>query len=282
MAILSFWSGDKKETGQTLSIVAIATYMSVEHNYKTLVVDATIDDDTIERCFWRKDANKDIKLALNKGKLDIAAGTEGLMNAIASNKTSPEIISNYTKVVFKNRLDILMGLKTSNLTDHEKSLRLYPDLLKAANKFYDLVIVDLSKTLDRESTHAILKISDVIMYTMSQNLKQINGFIENKNKVLELSQKNVIPILGNTNNYCKYNPKNVAAYIKNKELTYIIYNNSFLEAASEARVANFFLNTRIQKKAFDKNSQFLESVANASEKIIHKFEEIKYGQVLHS
>ena len=50
MAILSFWSGDKKETGQTLSIVAIATYMSVEHNYKTLIIDATLDDDTIERC----------------------------------------------------------------------------------------------------------------------------------------------------------------------------------------------------------------------------------------
>lgn len=282
MAILSFWSGDKKETGQTLSIVAIATYMSVEHNYKTLVVDATLDDDTIERCFWKKDANKDIKLALNKGKLDIAAGTEGLMSAIASNKTSPEIISNYTKVVFKNRLDILLGLKTKNLTDHEKNLLLYPDLLKAANKFYDLVIVDLSKTDDRESTHEILKMSDVIMYTMSQNLKQINGFIENKTKMPELARKNVIPIIGSSNSYCKYNPKNVASYIKNKELAYIVYNNNFLEAASEAGVANFFLNTRIQKKAFDKNSQFLESVANSSQKIIDKFEEIKYGKVLHS
>ena len=282
MAILSFWSGDKKETGQTLSIVAIATYMSVEHNYKTLVVDATLDDDTMERCFWKKDVNKDIKLDLNKGKLDIAAGTEGLMSAIASNKTSPEIISNYTKVVFKNRLDILLGLKTKSITDHEKTLKLYPDLLKAANKYYDLVIVDLSKTDERESTHEILKTSDVIMYTMSQNLKQINGFIENKSKLLKLTNKNIIPIIGSSNSSCKYNPKNVASYIRNKELAYITYNNNFLEAASEAKVANFFLNTRIQKKAFDKNSQFLESVANSSQKIIDKFEEIKYGKVLHS
>lgn len=73
MAILSFWSGSKKETGQTLSIVAIATYMSTEHNYKTLVIDATLDDDTIPRCFWDLDANKDIKKTLNKGKLDIAS-----------------------------------------------------------------------------------------------------------------------------------------------------------------------------------------------------------------
>lgn len=282
MAILSFWSGDKKETGQTLSIVAIATYMSVEHNYKTLVVDATLDDDTIERCFWRTDANKDIKRALNKGKLDIASGTEGLMSAIASNKTTPEIISNYTKVVFKNRLDILLGLKTKSLTDHERTLGLYPDMLAAANKYYDLVIVDLPKTAERESVHKILKMSDVIMYTMSQNLKQINNYIKNRSKIPELSKKNVIPLIGSANNYCKYNPKNVAAFIKDKELTYIAYNNNFLESASEAKVANFFLSTRINKKALDKNSQFSESVSYSAKKVMNKFEEIKYGKVLHS
>lgn len=282
MAILSFWSGSKKETGQTLSMIAIATYMSVEHNYKTLVIDATLDDDTIERCFWRTDTNKDIKKVLNKGKLDIASGTEGLMSAIASNKTTPEIISNYTKVVFKNRLDILLGLKTKNLTDHEKTLALYPDMITAANKYYDLVIVDLPKTTERESVHKILKMSNVIMYTMSQNLKQINEYVENKNKIAELVKKNVIPIIGNSDQYCKYNPKNVAAFIKNKELAYINYNNGFLESASEAKVANFFLNTRMSKNARDKNSQFLESVANSSQKVMHKFEEIKYGKVLHS
>lgn len=282
MAILSFWSGDKKQTGQTLSIVAIATYMSVEHNYKTLIIDATIDDDTIERCFWRTDANKEMKKKLNYGKIDIASGTEGLMNAISSNRTTPEIISNYTKVVFKNRLDILLGLKTDNLVEHEKKLKLYTDLITAANKYYDLVIIDLPKTAERESVHKILQMSDVIIYTMSQNLKQINGYMENKKKLPEINKKNVIPLIGSTNIYCKYNPRNVANYLKDRELSYILYNNMFLEAASEAKVANFFLNTRINKKSLDKNSQFLESVEDASQKVIAKFEKIKYGKVIHS
>ncbi len=282
MAILSFWSGNKKETGQTLSIIAIATYMSVEHSYKTLVIDATVDDDTMPRCFWNQDANREIKKALNKGKLDIASGTEGLMSAIASNKTSPEIISNYTKVVFKNRLDILLGLKTKSISDHEKTLMLYTDLINAANKYYDLVIIDLSKTLERESTRKILQMSDVIMYTMSQNLKQINDYIENKMAIPELKKKNVIPLIGSMNAYCKYNPKNVMTYIKDKNLAYISYNNAFLESASEAKVSDFFLNTRISKKAWDRNSQFLTSVADSSQKIIDKFEEIKYGKVLRS
>ena len=280
MAILSFWSESKKETGQTLSIAALATYMSVEHNYKTLIVNAALDDDTLERCFWDPDANKVLKQELNKGKMDIAVGTEGLISAIASNKTSPEIIANYTKVVFKNRLDVLVGLKTPVLEEHEKTLLMYPDMLKAANKFYDLVIVDLPKTLDRQSTSDILKISDVVMYTMAQNLKQINQYKEDRYNIPEL--KNVIPILGSENNYSKYNQKNVASAIKDKELASIRYNNVFLEAASEASVAKFFLQTRLKRNLRDKNSEFLQSVANSSEKIMHKFQEIKYGRVLDS
>ena len=256
--------------------------MSVEHNYKTLIIDATLDDDTINRCFWKDDNNKEIKQVLNKGKLDIAAGTEGLISAIASNKTTPEIISNYTRVVFKNRLDILLGLKTRSASEHEKTLQLYVDLINAANKYYDLIMVDLSKTADRESTIKILKMSNVIMYTMSQNLKQINSYMDRRASMKELAKGNVIPIIGSMNNFCKYNPKNVASYIKDKELAYISYNSNFLEAASEANVANFFLNTRLNKKSFDKNAQFLESVAYSSRKVMNKFEEIKYGKVLHS
>ncbi len=282
MAILSFWSGSKKETGQTLSIVAIATYMSVEHNYKTLIIDATLDDDTLTRCFWNQDANKEIKRALNQGKLDLTSGTEGLMSAIASNKTTPEIIANYAKIVFKNRLDVLMGLRTKSTSEHEKTLTLYTDLIAAANQYYDLVIVDLSKTAERQSTRNILQMSDVIMYTMSQNLKQINEYMGYKRTMPELAKKNVIPLIGSMNGYSKYNTRNITAYIKDKNLATILYNNAFMEAASEAKVSEFFLNTRISKKAWDRNSQFLNSVEDASQKVIEKFEEIKYGKISHS
>ena len=285
MAILSFWSASKKETGQTLSLVAIATYMSVEHNYKTLVIDATLDDDTIERCFWNKKTNIDNLEArnnLNRGKLDIASGTEGLMSAIASNKTTPEIISNYTKVVFKNRLDILLGLKTSSFELHEKNLMMYNELIAAANKYYDLVIVDLPKTYERESVHNILQKSDVVMYTMSQNLKQIDEYIYNKNTIPELKRKNTIPIIGSVNEFSKYNLKNIANYIKEKETVGILYNNGFMEAASEAKISEFFLKTRLDKKAWDRNYNFFETVVNSSKKVMNKFEEIKYGKIMNS
>ena len=54
MAIVAFWSDEKRETGQTLSMVALSTYMSIEHNYKILNVSTNFKDDTLEKCYWKK------------------------------------------------------------------------------------------------------------------------------------------------------------------------------------------------------------------------------------
>ena len=168
MAIIGFWSGSKKESGQTVSISAIATHMAVEHNYKILLVDATFNDDTMERCFWNvNNSKKDPVKALNRGKIDISSGAEGLVSAVASNKATPEIITNYTRVVFKNRLDILCGLKTKVRQDYIKSLMLYKDLVKTADKYYDLVFVDLEKTLAEETTKTLLQASHIIVYNFT-------------------------------------------------------------------------------------------------------------------
>lgn len=277
MAIISFWGGDKKESGQTLSMAAIATQMCVEHNMRTLIVDATFNDDTLERCFWNVNEHKGFVHKVNQGKIDIASGAEGLVSAVASNKTSPEIISNYTKIIFKNRLDVLPGLKTKVAEEFNKSLMLYKDLLNAANKYYDLVFVDLSKTLNKETTKIILESSSIIVYTMSPNLKQIDTYIKMKSEIPLLQGKNVIPLLAISDDASKYNPKNAARYIGEKKgIATVPYNTLFMEAASEAGVSNMFLQLRLSKSAMDKNSQFLNAVSDCGKRIIYKLQELQY------
>lgn len=58
MAIVSFWSNGKEETAKTLSIVAIATNMAIEHNFRILLVSTNYNDDTLETCYWPKDKIK--------------------------------------------------------------------------------------------------------------------------------------------------------------------------------------------------------------------------------
>lgn len=277
MAIISFWGGNTKESGQTLSAAAIATYMAIEHNYKILLVDATFDDDTLTRCFWKVNNKKEIAKLLNKGKMDISSGAEGLVSAVASNKATPEIITNYTRVVFKNRLDVLCGLKTKIPEEFTKSLMLYKDLVNTANKYYDLVLVDVEKSLKRDTTKALLEASHVIVYNFSQNLKQIDDYLEFISENPKLLQKEkVLTLLSNADEASKYNVKNVTRYIKGKDVNQVPYNSVFKEAASEAGVANFFLKTRISSSTNDKNSEFISAISKMAKSIDYKLEELKY------
>lgn len=276
MAIISFWSGSKKQTGQTLSIAAVATRMAIEHNYKILLVDANFDDDTMERCFWKVNKKKDVAKLLNRGKMDISSGAEGLVSAVASNKTTPEIITNYTRAVFRT-LDVLCGLKTKIPEEFTKSLMLYKDLVNIADKYYDIVLVDVEKTLKKDTTKAILDTSHFIVYNFSQNLKQIDEYLEQteENKNI-LKPDKMISLLANSDETSKYNKKNVARYIKDKDLVEVPYNKVFSDSASEAGVAQFFIKNGMTKNGTGSNAVFVNSISNIIKRIDYKIEELKY------
>ena len=38
MSVVTFWNDGKEQTGKTLSIAAISTYMAIEHNYRILII----------------------------------------------------------------------------------------------------------------------------------------------------------------------------------------------------------------------------------------------------
>ena len=275
MSVVTFWNAMEKECGQTLSAIAIATYMAMEHNYRILLIDACFHDNTMEKAFWKKRENKALK-ELTGGKIDISSGAEGLISAVASNKATPEIITNYTRIVFKNRLDILLGLKTEIRQDHEKSMMPYKDLINTANKYYDIVFVDLSKGTTKPSSEAILKISDVVLYTMPPNLNNIDKYKElrlNKNSIV--SKQKVMPLLARSDESSSYNIKNTTRYIKEKyTIATVPYNVRYMEATNEARTASFITNIKLSKSALNVNGNFFEELGRTTQMIIDKIREL--------
>ena len=107
MAIVTFYRRGKKETGQTLSMAAIATNMAIEHNYKILLL-STYDTNDMEKAYWNEEKlNKGLKgIFGNTKKVNIDSGIQGLTKVALSNKLTPNIITNYSKIVFKNRLEV--------------------------------------------------------------------------------------------------------------------------------------------------------------------------------
>ena len=272
MAIVGFWNGSEKENGQTLSIIAIANQMAIEHNYRILVIDATFNDKTIEKAFWKTRENKTLK-QLNAGKIDVSSGAEGLVSAVASNKATPEIITNYTRIVYKNRLDILLGLKTEIRAEYEKSLMLYKDLITAANKYYDFILVDLPKGYSNPSAKALLQQAHLVVYTMPPNLINIDNFIALKEKDEIVGSNKILPLLAKSDETSSYNVRNTSRYIRERGIISCIpYNVRFMEATNEAKTSGFFTSNKLSSS---KNGEsFFNEVERTCLAIIAKLKEL--------
>ena len=272
MAIISFWSEGDKETGKTLSLAAITTQISIENTYKTLIFNTEYNDSTLENCFWTpKKPKKEMFMIGNRA--DLATGTTGVAKSILSNKTSPEIIKNYTKTIYKNRLELLTE---DNITqeDYQSQRRTYKEIAKIANKYYNLVFVDISGNPDDLTTASILEESDLIIVNLPQNLKKINDYIELKQTNRIFNKDKTIVLIGKCDKNSKYNAKNVSRYANIRDLYPIPYNTQFLEATNEGKITEFFTKFRGRVHP-DENTYFLDEVKETSERILEKLKELQ-------
>ena len=274
MAIVTFKSNELKETGQTLSLAAVATQMSIEHSYKILIVSTNFKDQTLENCFWELDRlNRPI--LQNQKAVGVDSGVEGLIKVLASNKTSNDIVSNYSRTILRDRLDMLLSPVTEEYTEYERICREYPEILKIADRYYDLVFVDLSSRMQEKERQDILNVSDVVVVNITQRLKTINDFIELKNTNDFYRGKNILLIMGRYDAHSKYNVKNVTRYMKErKQILAIPYNTLYFEACSEGKAIEFFLRLKNLEEG-DRNRIFVDEANRADDAIIYKLQELQ-------
>lgn len=273
MAIISFWSDGEKETGKTSSIAAIATYLSINSNYKTLLFNTEYNDSSLENCFWEQKKNKRNMEFMLKDRADIAAGTSGVAKAVLSNKTSPEIVKNYTKTIFKNRLEILTEPKISH-EDYETQRTTYKEIAKISNRYYNLVFVDITGSLEDNITRSILEISDIIVVNLPQNLKKINEYYELKQTEHLFDKYKTVVLIGKCDRQSKYNAKNVSRYMNIKDLYPVPYTTQFLEATNEGKVDEYFMKYRAKSHP-DENTYFVEEIKNISTRLLEKIKELQ-------
>jgi hypothetical protein len=276
MSIITFWNSGREQVGKTLAIASIVTQYSMLHNKKVLIISTSFNDDTLKRCFWGEEkAKKKTGFFDRKPTVGIENGIDGLVKIMNSNKIMPNIITDYTKIVFKDRLEILPGY-VGEEQGYKEIQENYAELIKMANQYYDLVFVDLDEQVNTLNKNEILRKSDVILYAMSQRMKSINDY----NDVLDdfddtLDSKKVLPILCRYDKKSKYTAKNISRFLgqKNNMLT-VPYNTLFFEATEEGKLVDFLLRIRNVDEN-DKNAFFLSEIKRASETIIYKVEELQ-------
>ena len=148
----------------------------------------------------------------------------------------------------------------------------YIDVINLANKYYDLVFVDLDMELGNEVINTILKNSNLIVATLSQRLTSIDSFIEKREEMPILKSKKTLILISRYDRYSKYTVKNIARYMKEKNRAITIpYNTLFFEAAEEGKVPDLFLKIRSVDED-DRNGFFLAELKRASENIIYRLQ----------
>ena len=274
MSVVTFWSDGREQTGKTLSIAAISTYMAVEHNYRILIISTGYRDDTLNQCFWKeKKVKRNFGLFGPNTNEILEEGIVGLAKVVKSNKLSPENITNYTKIIFKDRLEVLQGFR-GETSDYDELEKTYPDIINLANSYYDLVFIDLDNEMNPSIREMILANSDLIVANISQRLTSIDRFMETRENTPILNSKKTLLLIGKYDNFSKYSIKNITRYMgeKNKVST-IPYNTLFFEACEEAKLPDLIFNLRKIDEE-DINGFFLSEVKRTSENIMYRLQDL--------
>ena len=270
-SVITFINNLDEESGKTMSLVAIATYMAINYNEKILVISTTNKEDKIKSCYFEEQQVKKLRLGLFGDKtstIDTESGIEGIAKMVRSNKLTPEVITNYTRVVFKDRLEIILGYQPKeekqadiDVTEIDEE---YPNLISIAKMYYDRILVDLDNNLSEELRQRIVDHSDLVIVNTSQNLNSI--------KKLKTKKENS-PLLQSSKTY---NAKNITRFLgeKNQVLT-IPYNTLLFEASNEAGVPDLFLRLKRISDIDDRNAIFMQEVKRATENIIYRLQELQ-------
>lgn len=272
MPIVTFWSNNEKSIGQTVSTAVTATVTAIEHNYKVLLVSADFNDKMIEKCFGSQESNRDIvKGIVKKSQLNLDSGIKGLLKLADSNRVSPELIHDYTKIVF-NRLEVLYS-PTLNENDEKTTMEKMKNIIINASRYYDYVFVDLKKGLKISQQEDILNASDVIVLNIDQRIDTIESAITEK--TIQNIYHKIIWNICKADKNSKYNSKNLTRKILKKEfISETDYNTLVSEATQEANIPELMLRFRTIKEE-DNNSIFLSKIKILIEQIIQKYRETR-------
>ena len=279
MSIITFISEDIKETGQTTSISAIATAMAIEHNYKILLFSTEFMDKTLENCFWNSN-NRITGLFTKANVMDVSNGLEGLVRTFASNRASGDTIRSYTKPVLRDRLDILQAPKTVDFKEYMNVSSYFSQIIDVANSVYDIVLVDLSKKIPKQNRDKVLNISDLVVVNFNQNMTSINSFLKLKQNNEFYRKSNVLLNIGRYNPNSKYSNKNVARFLKEKNIPMVVpYNILLADECSEGKIIDYFLKVQRMEGYDNKDTYFVKQLRNTTQSLEYKMQEKMNGLI---
>lgn len=275
MAVVAFYTPGKRETGNTVSSVALATYIGVERNKRNLLISTSFNENTIRESLWPVQTKKRSGLFGPNTSTLAQNGIEGLDRIVRSNRITPNIISDYTRVALKDRLEVLLGYN-GDIEQYKEIQQQYPQIVSLADRCYDTVFVDIDKKLNPNVKKEILKLADIVVAMTTQRADDINQLVNAMDEGTILKQKNTLLTIGKYDDKLKYNAKNISRNILRQKdiINTIPYNSLLFEAVQEGQTIDLFLKL-LNLKSKDENTFFVEELKRLDESIENRKMELQ-------
>lgn len=253
MAVISFFSSCKQETGNTVSAITYATYLGITRNQKILYVSTGLNDNTVVESLWPSSNKKTGFFGQNTENMT-QNGIEELYRIIRSNRTTPEIITDYTRVALRDRLEILTSY-IGEKKEFNEIASIYAKVIELARRVYDYVIVDVDKELDLNSQKEILETSDIIVATIPQKLSNVEKFAQKMENDKIFNKNKTLIAIGKYHDNTKFNARNISRnLLKRKEIVNTIpFNTLILEGTQEGKMIDVLwnlINLRIKDEKY--------------------------------
>lgn len=271
MSVITFYTSGKDQTGNTASAIALATYMGIVQNKKILFISTALNNNEIKKALWPTQIKKKSGLFGPNNTVSVNDnGIEGLDRIIRSNRISPDIITDYTRVALKGRLEILQGYSGSE-EQYKEIQKQYLQIIALAKKVYDTVIVDIDRELEAKTKLEILKETDVVVAMTTQKLDNISNTVRTMAEGVAFKKSNSILTLGKYDDKSKYNAKNISRNIlKTKEIINTVpYNTVLFEEMQEGRLIDMFIRF-LSLNVKDENTFFVDEIKRLKENIDKK------------
>jgi len=271
MSVITFYTSGKDQTGNTASAIALATYMGIVQNKKILFISTALNNNEIKKALWPTQTKKKSGLFGPNNTASVNDnGIEGLDRIIRSNRISPDIITDYTRVALKGRLEILQGYSGSE-EQYKEIQKQYLQIIALAKKVYNTVIVDIDRELEAKTKLEILKETDVVVAMTTQKLDNISNTVRTMAEGVAFKKSNSILTLGKYDDKSKYNAKNISRNIlKTKEIINTVpYNTVLFEEMQEGRLIDMFIRF-LSLNVKDENTFFVDEIKRLKENIDKK------------
>lgn len=264
MPKIVFWSPEAVSVGQTHAAIAIPTLMAMEEDYSNILLPGGWQAKKIGTAFEQYDMLNAKGVFTNS-----SIGITALARLVSSNKITPEAIRNYSKPVLKQRLDIMYGTNVNSREQFDLLIENFPFIVQKASEAYDIVWIDLPKTLGREYIVETLKTADLVICTFNQEITNLEDQLKNLNSIEALKDKKKILLMCDYEEKSKYNINNIRRSYGIKDPIFCIpHNYVYKDACNDGNVVEGFFYKNIAADDNDYNGYFISETRKVVKKVL--------------